>query len=63
MSFGRQTDMFDEKKILWNRFSKRKTAESQDANRMYRQHTDGTPVAETTFESIQNKDTSEPYED
>lgn len=63
MSFGRQTDMFDEKKILWNRYSKRKTAESQDANKMYRQHTDGTPVAETTFESIQNKDTSEPYED
>lgn len=40
-----------------------KIAESQDANRMYRQHTDGTPVAETTFESIQNKDTSDPYED
>ena len=43
--------------------SKWKLAENQDANRMYRQHTDGTPVAETTFESIQNKDTSEPYED
>lgn len=36
---------------------------SQDANRMYRQHTDGPPAAETTFESIQNEDTSEEHED
>jgi DNA invertase Pin-like site-specific DNA recombinase len=36
---------------------------AQDANRMYRQHTDGAPVAETTFESIQNEDTSDEHED
>jgi len=43
--------------------SKWKISESQDANRMYRQHTDGTPVAETIFESIQNEDTSQEHED
>jgi hypothetical protein len=36
---------------------------AQDANRMYRQHTDGPPAAETTFESIQNEDTSDEHED
>lgn len=61
MDFGRQTGMFDDKKILWNRFSRIKR--SQDANRMYRQHTDGPPAAETTFESIQNEDTSDEHED
>jgi ubiquinone/menaquinone biosynthesis C-methylase UbiE len=62
-AFFNNSELFNHNNILWNRHSKWKTVESQDANRMYRQHTDGPPAAETTFESIQNEDTSEEHED